>query len=164
VFEDNVFNHFSVTLLPGWYGTPPDPKAIGGATDIVNYDLCHIEYRPPNGLEVQISGSSLPADQSFEQWLSNDRSQATSPTNGAFGVTLTAPEPYKLGKYTGVSYVATSQAGESALVIVIQPVDGWVLGIGVSPYDKVSNPPLPAFSDALAMLNTITISPTIAVK
>jgi hypothetical protein len=69
-----------------------------------------------------------------------------------------------LGKYEGVSYVVTSQAGESALVIVIQPVDGWVLGIGVSPYDKVSNPPLPAFSDTLTMLNTITISPIIAVK
>ena len=152
----DTVNHFSVTLPPGWYAYTPDAHAIAGGTDIANYDISHIERRPANGLIVQISGGPLPSGQTFVQWLANYRAQETSTDNGAFGVTLSTPQPYKLGHYDAVAYTATGQ-GESVLVLVVPSGDGWFVTIGLSPYDA-SNPPPPSLTEALSMLSTIQIS------
>lgn len=148
-------SHFSLTLAPGWYASVPDSH-FASVTDIANYNF-YTESRPLNGISIQIQAGPLPPSQSFEQWLADFRVRETSPESGAFGVTLTAPQPYKLGPYEGVAYVATGQKGESVLVLLMQSGDGWVAVISLSPYDA-SNPPSPALSEALSMLSTIQIS------
>jgi len=146
--------HFSLTLSSGWYATIPDTRSAS-VIDIANYNF-YIERRPPNGISIQIQAGPLPTGQSFEQWLADYRVRETSPDNGAFGVTLTAPQAYKLGRYEGVTYVATGQ-GESVLVLAIPSGDGWIAVISLSPYDA-SNSPSSAFTEALFMLSTIQIS------
>jgi len=148
-------SHFSLTLSSGWYATIPDTR-FASVIDIANYNF-YIERRPPHGISIQIQAGPLPSDRSFEQWLADFRVRETSSENGAFGVTLTAPQPYQLGRYEGVTYVATGQEGESVLVLHILSGDGWIAVISLAPYDT-SNSPAPAFTEALSMLSTIQIS------
>ncbi len=148
-------SHFSLTLSPGWYASVPDSH-FASVTDIANYNF-YTTRRPLDGISIQIQAGPLPSDQSFEQWLADFRVRETSPESGAFGVTLTEPQPHQLGRYEGVTYVATGQEGESVLVLHIPSGDGWIAVISLSPYDA-SNPPPPALSEALSMLATIQIS------
>jgi len=148
-------SHFSLTLPPGWYASVPDSH-FASVTDITNYNFS-TESRPLNGISIQIQAGPLPPSQSFEQWLADFRVRETSPDSGAFGVTLTVPQPYKLGHYEGIAYVATGQEGESVLVLLIQSGDGWVAVISLIPYDA-TNPSSPEFSEAISMLSTIQIS------
>jgi hypothetical protein len=148
-------NRFSVKLLPGWYAYVPDANAVGGITTITNYDLNRIDNRPPGGLSIQISIGQLGAEQSFEQWLSDRRALETSAENGSFGVTLTKPQPYTLGRYTGFTYTAHDPlpSGESVTVIYLLTSDGRIVGIGLRPVG------VPALSDGLSILSTIEILP-----
>jgi hypothetical protein len=146
-------NHFSINLLPGWYAYAPDAKAIAGVTTISNYDMNLIDSRPPNGLSIQISVGQLGVEQTFEQWLSNWRTLETSPENGAFGVTLTEPKPFMLGRYQGVSFIGKVLNGPDTLEIDVVTSDNRVAVIGVSPADS------PLISKVLSMLSTIEISP-----
>ena len=146
-------NRFSVKLLPGWYAYAPDAKAIAGVTTISNYDMNLIDSRPPNGLSIQISVGQLGVEQTFEQWLSNWRALETSPENGAFGVTLTEPKPFMLGRYQGVSFIGKVLNGPDTLEIDVVTGDNRVAVIGVSPADS------PLITKVLSMLSTIEISP-----
>ncbi len=144
-------NHFSLRLLPGWYATMPDTNAIGGATQITNYDINNT--LPPGGLFIQISSGSLKPGQSFAQWLSEWRALETSPESGAFGVTLTEPQPYTLGRYEGVTFIKNSLSGAHVLEIDLLSGDGRVVVIGLTPADSSALP------EALLMLSTLEISP-----
>ncbi len=148
-------SHFSLTLYSGWYASAPDPH-VANVIDIANYNF-YTTSRPLDGISIQVQAGPLPSDKSFEQWLADYRVRETSPDNGAFGVVLTDPQPYQLGRYEGVSYIATGQEGERVLVIHILSGDGWIAVISLNPYDA-SNPPSTVLSDALSMLATIQIS------
>ena len=152
---DDPISHFSLMLSPGWHSSVPDSH-FASVTTVANYNF-HAGSRPTDGISIQIQAGPLPASQSFEQWSANFRAGETSPENGAFGVTLTTPQPYKLGQYEGIEYIATGQEGENVLVLLIPSGDGWVAVISISPADA-SDPPSPAFSEALTMLSTIQIS------
>ena len=146
-------NRFSVTLLPGWYAYTPDANAVAGVTTISNYDKRLIDDPPPGSLSIQISIGQLEPGQSFEQWLSNWRLIETSPEYGAFGVTLTEPRPYTLGRYDGVTFIGNAPNSPSVLEIDLLTSDGRVAVIGLSPADS------PILTEALQMLSTIEISP-----
>ena len=150
-------NRFSVKLLPGWYANTPDANAIIGVTTISNYDMDRIDNRPPGGVSIHISVGQLDAEQSFEQWLSDRRARETSPEYGAGGVTLTEPQPYTLGRYTGVTYTALdSFSNEGVMIIYLLTSDRRIVGIGLRPADS------PVLLDALSMLSTVDVSPVAA--
>jgi hypothetical protein len=145
-------NRFSLTLLPGWYAITPDAKAIEGVTTISNYDKRLVDDPPPDSVRIHISIGVLDAGQSFEQWLSDRRVLETSPEYGAGGVTLTEPQPYTLGRYTGVTYRGTDSFSNDAFTIIyLLTSDGRIVGIGVRPVDAL------ALSDVLSMLSTLVI-------
>ncbi|HET7088071.1 MAG TPA: hypothetical protein VFL17_05430 [Anaerolineae bacterium] len=146
-------NRFSITLLPGWYAYTPDAKAIVGVTTISNYDKRLVDEPPPGSVRIQISIGELKPEQSFEQWLTDWRVIETSPEYGAFGVTLTEPQPFTLGRYQGVSFIGNALNSASVLEIDLVTSDKRVAVIGVSPADS------PLLSEVLSMLSTIDISP-----
>lgn len=148
-------SRFSLILAPGWYSTVPDTN-FASVTSIANYNF-YTEPRPPHGISIQVQAGPLPSGKSFEQWLAEYRVEQTSPENGAYGVTLTPTQPYTLGQYVGVSYIATAP-DISVLVIAVPSGDRRVAVISLTPYD-VASLPSPAVSEALTMLSTINLSP-----
>jgi len=147
-------NRFSVTLLPGWYAYTPDAKGIVGVTTISNYDKRLVDEPLPGSVRIHISIGVLDAGQSFEQWLSDRRALETNPDLGGGGVTLTEPQPYTLGRYTGVTYIGyESFSNDSFTIIYLLTSDGRIVGIGVRPVGALALP------DVLSMLSTLDVSP-----
>jgi hypothetical protein len=149
----DTVNHFSMTVLPGWYASIPDAMAVGGVTSISNYDQHLVDEPAPGSVRIHISIGTLKPGQSFEQWLADWRVIETSPENGAFGVTLTEPQPLTLGLYQGVSFIGNAPNNAGILEIDLVTNDKRVAVIGVSPADS------PFLSEVLLMLSTIKISP-----
>ncbi len=145
-------NRISLTVFPGWYSRTPSAVAVAGVTRLANYDVYHVDPRPPGGLDIQISAGPLDPGQTFEQWVTEWRAHITSPEFNPYNVTLTEPQPYTLGTYQGVSFIGTGDSGVGTLEIDLHH-EGWVVVIGLSPADS------PVLPEALAMLATLTILP-----
>jgi hypothetical protein len=153
IITDTV-NHFSATVLPGWYASIPDAMAVGGVTSISNYNQRLVDEPPPGSVRIDITVSELDAGQSFEQWLSNQRALETNPDLGGGGITLTEPQPYTLSRYTGVTYIGHDSFSNDAVVIIyLLTSDRRIVGIGVRPVGAL------ALSDVLSMLSTLEVSP-----
>jgi hypothetical protein len=147
-------NHFTMTVLPGWYAITPDANAVGGITSITSYDMRLVDNPPPSSKSIHITISQLDAGQSFEQWLSNQRARETSPDYGALGVILTEPQPYMLGEYIGVTYTAIdSSSKEGVTIIYMLARDRRIVGIGVRPISAL------ALSEVKSMLSTLDVLP-----
>jgi hypothetical protein len=147
-------NRFSVQLLPGWYAITPEAIFAVGVTSISNYDQRLVDEPPPGSVRIDITVSELDAGQSFEQWLSNQRALETNPDLGGGGITLTEPQPYTLGRYTGVTYIGTDSFSNDAVTLIyLLTSDGRIVGIGVSPAGALALP------DVLSMLSTLDVSP-----
>lgn len=142
-------NRLSLTLLPGWYASIPSKNAVAGATVIKNYFEGDVSSE---ALKIQISVHTPEAGQSFEEWLVDRRVRQTSPEYGAGGVTLTEPQPYTLGRYTGVTYIAhDSFSGEDIMIIYLLTNDERIVGIGLRPVDSL------ALSEGLSILSTLEV-------
>ncbi len=150
----DAVNRFSLRLLPGWYAVTPGANAVGGVTSISTYDMRLVDDPPPGSMSIHITVSQLDAEQSFEQWLSDRRARETSPEYGAGGIILTEPQPYTLGRYTGVTYTARdSFSNEGVTIIYLLTSDGRIVGIGVRPADSQ------VLSNVLPILSTLDVSP-----
>ena len=154
VVRDPV-NRFTLTLPPGWYAFTPPINTYIGVTSISNYDLGAFEYRPPYGVNAQISIGLLEDDKSFEAWLHEQREYGTSVESGGLGNQLSEMEPYKLGIYPGVAYTAKSPSPEEDTVFIIQLLTDTrrIIGISVRPADS------PDFDQIMQIINTLVIEP-----
>ena len=154
VVRDPV-NRFSLTLPPGWFAFTPPINTYIGVTSISNYDLGSFEYRPPYGVNAQISIGLLEGDTSFEAWLLEQREYGTSVESGGLGNQLSEMEPYRLGTYPGVAYTAKSPSSEEDTVLIIQLLTDTrrIIGIGIRPADS------PASDQIVQILNTIVVEP-----
>jgi hypothetical protein len=143
-----------MTILPGWYAITPEAIFVVGVTSISNFDQRLVDEPPPGSVRIDITVSEPDAGQSFEQWLSNQRALETNPDLGGGGVTLTEPQPYTLGRYTGVTYIGHSLfTNDNVTIIYLLTSDGRIVGIGVRPVGAL------ALSDVLSMLSTLEVSP-----
>ena len=137
-------------MLPGWHTERVwDDQQYN--VPFYNYDSESFGSEgplPPNLAAFSVSVYFLPADKSFDQWLSERR--ALEATSAPITLTLSEPYSYTLGNYHGVAYTAAGY-GEESLSIKLNG-GSKVIDIGLSPTKSL------ATDEALSILSTLDIS------
>lgn len=142
----------SLLLPEGWYadiGTN-SINIANSNPDTLEYEHGNPKNLPANSIKIEIYVVNLRADQTLEQWVSEEKTQ----TGGQDGLTSMVSEsyPYELGQYTGLAYAITDSTGWNSRIIALEVGIGKGVVINIFPADSQ------AFSDALAILATLDAS------
>lgn len=131
-------NRLELELPSGWHAVvPANAPGTLGETVIANFDFVTAEKAPADGITIHIGVGAIPDGNTFDDWVANRRKLEVSPDNGANGVVLTEPEPYKLGDLSGVSYYLKTKTGTVAKSIYLSLDGHEVLGISIYPLSAV---------------------------
>ena len=145
----NRLADFTLKLLPGWR-----TESIWDTQPTVSFYNFHTESfgsrkpPPPNWAAFVVSVYFLPADKSFDQWLSERR--ALEEASIPISLTLSEPYSYTLGYYQGVSY--TIAGGDEKSLSIKLNGGSKVIDIGLIPAQSL------AIDEALSILSTLDIS------
>jgi hypothetical protein len=159
----DLANRFSIELLPGWFAQTASAHGATlpgrGFTTIANYNFLEaFEGVPPDHVSLRIIVQSPDRDQPIEVWLSEQRQQQTSPEFGVPpGTTLTEPQPIRVGRYEGLSYLQMPPTGDVWRLLYLFVDSRSVVVAAIVPVDTAQGSL--AEVDAMAVLATINVVP-----
>ena len=133
---------FRLKLASGWRAY------LGGDPIIQNYEA---DSLPPGGLKIQLGISQLATGQSFEQWQAQWIALEASPDFAGANATISEPQLFALGQYTGTTYTITSSYLPVMEILLLDKSQ--VAIIGLTPANS------PAIDEALRMLATLQLLP-----
>jgi len=137
---------FGLQIPVGWYATDNEQNVIY----VSNYDQTKINegQLPPGSLKMLVAVDTFEPGQTLDQFVSNFIANITQQPSFP---SVSKPEPYSFGRYTGVSFF-TKSAQHSSKRIVLSLENNQYLMVALSPSDDS-----PAMKQALEILATLTI-------